>query len=127
MISVEHFQDNGRACVSVTLKNYDKPALLYQDDWNRLIEAGIDPRWKLKNSQIVTQGRKPVSITRLVAEAAKGAWVTLIDGNPCNLKRSNIVIGRRKETAKPTDLLTHKFHNPYYMKEILNELRNQNN
>lgn len=121
-ITVEHYQDNGQDCVSVSLKNHDKPAILFQSDFNRLIEAGIDPRWKLLKGQIVTIGRKPVNITRLVAEVAKGVWIGFFDHNPCNLKKNNLKIGRIRAKPKPTDLLTHKYDNPHYIKEIINGL-----
>lgn len=93
--SVFHKEKNGKV----------NHAILYQDDFNRLMQMGIDPRWNLTSNQIFERGRARVSIARLVANAGKGDKVQYLDRDPCNLKTENLVISPGGGKYSATDKL----------------------
>src|SRR5437879_5988900 len=91
-IEVTHFLDeDGIPLVSVPLTNIDKNVTLYQEDFNRLFQSGLDPRWRLSLGQVLERGSARVSVARLVANAKKGDKIQYLDRNPCNLRRDNLV------------------------------------
>jgi hypothetical protein len=115
-VKVTHYlSEDGEAMVSVPLTNTNQQVSLYQETFNSLIEKGLDPRWMLSNGQILERGTR-LSVTRLVANIGKGEKVQLFDGNPCNLKQDNFVIGKGGGKYRAMDKLlsperTHKFKN----------------
>lgn len=119
--TVTHFlDDDGVPVVSVPLTNSEKRVQLYQEDFNRLIEEGFDPRWRLSNGQVLERGRTRRPVKRMVAGIGKGQMVRLFDGDPCNLKRSNFIIGpdRRVEA-----ILEHDYINPDYKRNSYEDNR----
>jgi hypothetical protein len=91
-IEITNFLDeDGNPIVSVPLTNTDKSAILYREDFDRLIKLGLDPRWRLSMGQVLERGRGRVSIARLVANAKEGEKIQYIDKDPSNLKRDNLV------------------------------------
>ncbi len=92
IVEVAHGQDrDGNPIVCVPLTNApDQKVQLNRDDFDLLIEMGLDPRWKLENGQILERGTR-LSITRLVADAKSGEKIHLIDGDPTNLKQNNFL------------------------------------
>jgi hypothetical protein len=92
ILEVTHdLDEEGNSIVLVPLTNSDQSAVLYQEDFNSLIDKGLDPRWRISNGQIIERGKGRVSIARLIADAGKGDKVQYKDRNPCNLKRDNLV------------------------------------
>lgn len=77
--------------VSVPIKNSETAVLLWQSDFDDLLDKGLSPRWRLSQGQIFEEGTR-VSVTRLVADAQAMQKVSLIDHNPLNLKRSNLAV-----------------------------------
>jgi hypothetical protein len=130
-LEITHFMEDETPCVSVPLTNSELKVTMYQDDFNKLYELGLDPRWKLSRGQVVSRGRKGVSIARLVAEAGKGDKIQYLDRDPYNLRRSNLVFGKGAGTHNTRELLspqnmqhtslrdkvtlTHKYINPSWM------------
>jgi hypothetical protein len=92
-VTITHSMDNNNEpIVSVPMTNVDKSALLRQDDFNRLYEAGLDPRWRFGQGQVYERGKSKVSISRLIADANPGDKVQYRDNDGLNLKRDNLVI-----------------------------------
>jgi hypothetical protein len=90
-IEVINFYEDGCPVVSVPLTNIDKSAVLYREDFDRLMTLNVDPRWRLGMGRVLERGRGQVPIARLVANAKKGEKVQHIDKNPYNMKRENLV------------------------------------
>jgi hypothetical protein len=115
IVEVYRFEDeDGNAMCSVPLTNVDKKVQLYLQDFNSLIESGVDPRWRLSNGQILERGKAKLSITRLVAKAKKGEKIRLLDGDACNLRRDNLLKtgggGRKDATENLSSENRHRFH-----------------
>lgn len=134
-VEITHYPDEDLTpIVSVPLTNSKRSVLLYQDDFNTLMDLGVDPRWKLVNGVIYEKGGT-IAISRLVADTCINEKVSLRDGDPCNLKRDNLVKykgGRATESARdklarspkrnsqrPANLsLAHTYINPRHMEAI---------
>jgi hypothetical protein len=127
-IVVTHFIENDTALVSVPLTNSDQSVTLYQETFNSLIAQGLDPRWKLQRMQILEKGSN-VSVTRLAAGAEKGEKVRLIDRDPTNLRKDNIVVitstTNSKEQLKQSRrhqfnpvTIQHEYINPNHIENI---------
>src|SRR5689334_5240517 len=92
IIEVHHYIDeDGDPIVSVPLPNTSKRVHLFQEDFISLIEMGLSPRWRVINGHVAESGSR-LNVTRLVADVSKGEIVQLKDGDPFNLKRSNLII-----------------------------------
>jgi hypothetical protein len=83
--------DDGTPIVYVPLKNSDRSAVLYRQDFDALMAMRIDPRWRISNNQVYEIGRDRIPISRLIANAQKGEKICIKDGDICNLKRDNLV------------------------------------
>lgn len=136
-VTVTHYlDDTQKPCVCVPLSNVDREVHLWTDDFYRLIQGGLDARWRLENGQILEKGTR-LSVTRLVADADKGESVLLADKNPCNLKRSNLVLAKgrsgkntyqrfldvdeRLKVARHKAKIKYEPINPYWMNEIMKD------
>jgi hypothetical protein len=99
---IHSLDDDGEPVVTVSLTNTDKKAVLYQEDYNKLIEQGLDPRWKFLQNRVVLRGERKIAISRLIMKAGKGDIIKYLDWNPLNLKRTNLMVakGAGKSTAK---------------------------
>src|SRR5262245_54692542 len=95
-VDITHFmdEDGEDALVRVPLSKSDNEVILYQEDFDRLYQAGLDPRWKLMLGQVYTRGRKKTCIARLILDGRKGEKIQYLDGNPLNLKRDNLLSAR---------------------------------
>jgi|GEM_PF-3228268 len=91
----------GRELAHVALANTDQRAVLYAEDYHRILDAGWSRYWSHTNTggrfrQVLVnaagpQGRpRSLTVARLVAEAPKGYRVEYIDGDRCNLRRDNL-------------------------------------
>src|SRR5581483_11715317 len=94
-IEITHDIDqDGTPIVFVPITNSNQTAVLFEEDFNRLTDIGLDPRWKLANGQVLERGRSRLSIARLVADAKAGEKIQLKDRNPFNLRRDNLVTAK---------------------------------
>lgn len=135
-LTVTKYVDAEHCLVSVPLTNAHSSVILYQEDFNRLIEAGVDPRWRLQSNQILERGRGGLSVTRLVAQAGEGQKVRVLDKDPCNLRKSNLIAVKGRGEINPANKLssedrlaklrsvrdvriTYDKINPTHMKEII--------
>jgi hypothetical protein len=119
----QHRDEDGNHVVSVPLTNTDKTVKLFQEDFDRLMRSGLDPRWRLSNGEVFERGRSRLSIKRLIADAAKGEKVQLLDGDPCNLRRDNLITTPGGGKYKARDKLgymerPHRFLNRVELKRI---------
>src|SRR5436190_93838 len=95
-------EDGVTPLVSVPLTNCDKNVILYQSDFNSLYEMGVNPLWRLSNGQVFERGRQRLIISRLIVDAQSGDKVQILDKDPCNLRRSNLLLSvgsRKSKTA----------------------------
>jgi hypothetical protein len=122
-IEITHDIDqDGTPIVFVPLQNSDQSAVLFEEDFNRLIDIGLDARWKLANGQVLERGRSRLSIARLVADAKAGEKILLKDRNQFNLRRDNLVTakgGSSRETTRDRlspDTRPHNFLNTVKLK-----------
>lgn len=101
-IDVTHLRDtDGSAIVKVSLINQDaKEAILNEEDFNLLISMGVSPCWLLTSNLVLARGR--ISIARLIVDAKPREKIKYIDGDPCNLRRSNlfVTVGSAKFDAR---------------------------
>jgi hypothetical protein len=123
-ITIRHFIENDTAIVSVPLSNSKRSVELYQQDFDCLTASGLDPRWTLSNGQILERGTR-LSVTRLVADANKGEKVRLLDNDPCNLKRCNLLKGRGGGRFSAKDRLSNIEERPHKFKTTINHLYDQ--
>lgn len=135
ILEIQHYIDeNGDPIVSVPLPNTSKKVHLFQSDFITLVEMGLSPRWRLINGHIAEAGTR-LNVTRLVADVSKGEIVQLKDNDPCNLKRSNLIISdgqgrynardrlsQRQRTYKKLRIqLKHTYSNPPHIQKFFNE------
>ena len=93
IIEIEHFDEGKEQLVRVPLANSDKQAILFEADFDDLISLGVYPPWKLYQGHIVSRNNgRVIAIGRLIRHAEAGQRVDTKDGDPCNLRRSNLVI-----------------------------------
>jgi hypothetical protein len=101
-ITVTHLRDtDGSAIVKVSLINQDnKEAILNEEDFNLLLSLGVSPCWLLTSNLVLSRGK--ISVARIIHDAKAGEKIKYIDGDPCNLRRSNlfITVGSAKYDAR---------------------------
>jgi len=106
-ISITHFMDDeGIPCVSVPLTNVPKSVILYQEDFNLLIEMGLTPLWRFTQGQVVEIGRPKISVPRAVVDAKGGDSIEFKDHDPLNLKRSNLNYSQGNGKHRTRDKIT---------------------
>jgi hypothetical protein len=99
---VRYFTDSdGMHCALVPLPNGDH-ATIYADDYARIIEGGASSNWQLnyngspRNNRGYVKaelpGRDLRTVARLVMQTRYAQQVKYRDGNPLNLRRSNLVV-----------------------------------
>lgn len=80
----------------------DVKVTIEKADYGFLIKAGVSPNWSLSNGKYVTaikDGRRDY-VARMICMCAKGQFLSYADGNPLNLKRSNLTVMEKR--AVPT-------------------------
>lgn len=97
----ETFADiEGHLCVRVPLANTTRCAILYVEDFFRLVNAGVSWNWALNYSSATGPGYLKVtipgdgrrSVARLVAEAGEREQVRYRNGDKIDLRRSNLLV-----------------------------------
>ncbi|MDB5409356.1 MAG: hypothetical protein JWL84_4268 [Rhodospirillales bacterium] len=105
---------DGERIVLVPVINSRLPAKLSACDYDRLIAAGLSPRWTFNPAApgrcyVRAPGGKATGnlalIARLVAEVGAGQCVKYADGDRLNLRRENLLI-RKDRTAKHATMQT---------------------
>lgn len=108
---------DGKPIVLVPLTNTGHLAIVDREDWERLMDQGVSPNWFMVfresadtplharrwTVRVAMPSRSPVqqvSLSRLIAGAVKGEIIHMADGNPLNLRRSNLVRGRKPKATK---------------------------
>jgi hypothetical protein len=103
IIAIEHFTEGEDELVKVPLVRSEKTAILLEADFDDLMSLGISPRWKLYHGQVICRNNgRNITIARLIRHAAAGGRVDNRDGDPTNLRRSNLVLrpGPSKYSAR---------------------------
>src|SRR6516165_11704459 len=119
---VRHLTDNGHRLVNVPLDDRAKRyAILFEQDYQNLMDLGLTPRWRVKRDRgairVMVWNRNTgyeVAVARLVVGAGSKQSVTYANGNPLDLRASNLVVGLGKglrndrNEIKPSKHLTRK-------------------
>lgn len=74
-------------------RNGERKAIISREDYEALIALGVSPNWQTSAGSVVANspaGR--VMIGRLLMDAKASQQVRYKDGNPLNLRRSNLFI-----------------------------------
>jgi hypothetical protein len=109
---VKHlFDKNGERVVHVPLDDEaGRHAILYEVDFEDLIDLGLSPIWRLKHDRkrdrVVVWNRatkQDTAIARLIAQAGPGQSVAHANGDPLDLRARNLVTGLGKGTRKDLD------------------------
>jgi hypothetical protein len=96
---------DGQRCVRIPLASTARIAILYAEDFERLIALGLSPFWMVNMNKptgqgyvrVAKDGRK-LAIARLILGAGPRHQVAYRDGNRLNLRRENLIL-RRGGTA----------------------------
>jgi len=107
---------DGQQLVHVALANTDQLAILYAEDYQRLMVAGFSRHWSLNDNgngsaYVKANGRRAdgrqtkLRIARLIAGAGKGEHVRFADSNTLNLRTDNLRIQRATARYGRDDLL----------------------
>ena len=90
---------DGREVVGVTLSNTTRTAWLYRADYERVVAEYGTPTWRLSDvgrGHLYVRFKKPgensknLSVSRLVAGDYERTGVFYRDGDPLNLRRTNL-------------------------------------
>ena len=102
---IRHLIDENRKKV-VHLPLDDKAkryAILFEADYQNLIDLGLSPRWRVKKDRgvirVMVWNRATgyeVAVARLIVGAGPKQSVTYANGNPLDLRASNLVVGLGK-------------------------------
>ena len=104
-ITITHKDD----LVFIPLANSEKAATLDSNDFQSLMAKKVSPRWTLSQAGKVMTGTNK-TVARLVCEAGKGQQVKYADGDPTNLRRSNLLL---TDYSKRFIELEHIFENEH--------------
>lgn len=95
-----HFLSECRRCVRIPLASWQGYAELDLADYEMLAASGISQKWVLNSSgngysyvKACTRDNVRV-VARLITKASHGEQVSYLDGNPLNLRRSNLMLMR---------------------------------
>ncbi|MFI5420598.1 MAG: hypothetical protein ACHQ1H_06485 [Nitrososphaerales archaeon] len=126
---VIHAFEDGRKIAIVPLSNSKLKAKLLETDFNELMKIGAVLPWRLVQGTVYVRNKSHlISIARLIIDADKGQQVSLLDGDPCNLLRSNLVRIAGNSRYRARDMIDHQFkhnvpniiHRQRYEREGLN-------
>jgi hypothetical protein len=96
---------DGQQLVHAALANTDRRATLYAEDYERILAMGFSPCWSITSTggrfeyvlvaaRSTANGKRSLTVARLVAEAGKGQRVGYLDGDRLNLRRDNLTINQ---------------------------------
>ena len=115
---VRHLTDNGHRLVNVPLDDRAKRyAILFEQDYQNLMDLGLTPRWRVKRDRgairVMVWNRNTgyeVAVARLVVGAGSKQSVTYANGNPLDLRASNLVVGLGKGLRNDRSEIKHSNH-----------------
>jgi hypothetical protein len=112
--------------VLVPLVNSTQRVVLYETDFDALIEKGLYPLWRLSSGKVLERGSQ-IAVARLVVDAKAGEKIYLKDGDPCNLRRTNIFKAAGGNSTESARDKRSNEHRPHYrsnlqLKHIYNEV-----
>jgi hypothetical protein len=71
-------------------------ALVKPEDYNTLLSLGVSPNWQISGGSVVANTPNGQTLVgRILTNAKAGQRVTYKDGNPLNLRRSNLEVIHR--------------------------------
>jgi hypothetical protein len=126
---VPHAFEDGRKIVFVPVTNLKQKVKLWETDFNELLRLGANLPWRLVQGTVYVRNKNRLtSIARLIVDADKGQQVSLLDGDACNLLRSNLVRIAGNSRYRARDMIDHQFkynvpniiHRQRYEREGLN-------
>jgi hypothetical protein len=126
---VAHAFEDGRKIVFVPVTNSKQKVKLWETDFNELVRLGAGLPWRLVQGTVYVRNKNRLtSIARLIVDADKGQQVSLLDGDACNLLRSNLVRIAGNSRYRARDMVDHQFkqnvpniiHTQWYEREGLN-------
>jgi hypothetical protein len=115
---VRHLTENGHRLVQVPLDDKAKRyAIVFEEDYQNLIDAGLTPRWRVKKDRgairVMVWNRNTgyeVAVARLIVGAGAKQSVTYANGNPLDLRASNLVVGLGKGLRNDRSEIKHSNH-----------------
>src|SRR5665811_1900030 len=110
---VTHAFEDGRKIVFVPLSNSKMKVKLWDTDFNELVQLGAGLPCRLVQGTVYVRNKNHLTaIARLIVDADKGQQVSLLDGDACNLLRSNLVRIAGNSRYRARDMIDHQFkHN----------------
>ena len=97
---------NARQVLSIPLGNFDRYVSIYRQDYEELMTFGISPKWKYNQGHVwVRHNGKDLCVGRLILDAGKRQKYLLLDKNPLNLKRDNLVLAPGVAKTRTRDLI----------------------
>jgi hypothetical protein len=112
---IRHLTDtDGKRIVEVPLgQNGKRVAVLYEQEFEELIGLGLSPRWRIlkdrNNAMRVTVWlgsiKQQISVARLICGADVHQNVSYLDGNPFNLRSTNLLLGMGRGTRNDRTLI----------------------
>jgi hypothetical protein len=126
---VIHAYEDGRKIVIVPLSNSKRKVKLWETDFNELMRLGAGLPWRLVQGTVYVRNKNHLTaIARLIVDADKGQQVSLLDGDACNLLRSNLVRIAGNSRYRAREMIDHQFkqnvpniiHTQRYEREGLN-------
>src|SRR5258707_13754112 len=98
--------DDGVPIISIPIANSNKPAILYQEDFDLLLSLNIDPRWTFNANLVLERGQLPIA--RILFDAKAAEKERYKEGNSLNQKRDNLLKAKGGARSKPRDSPTHR-------------------
>ncbi|MBH1833096.1 hypothetical protein I5W42_16740 [Stenotrophomonas maltophilia] len=100
--------EGGVEVAEVPLANNRGTAILYAEDYRRIVDAGYSPDWCVTVGANATpyvatrDGRRTTIAARLVAHAMPGTRIRYVDGDRFNLRWNNLLVteGPSKKDAR---------------------------
>ncbi|MDQ0997025.1 hypothetical protein QFZ34_002207 [Phyllobacterium ifriqiyense] len=69
----------------------NQEAAINREDYDELLSLGVSPNWQICSSSVASRGiGHKVLVARVLMDAKAGQRVRYTDGNPLNLRRSNL-------------------------------------
>jgi hypothetical protein len=115
---IHKLDEEGNRLILVPLDDDKAPkyAMVYEIDYEDMMDLGLSPMWRIRKDrkQIrVVVGlpaiRQDVAVARIIIGAGEGQAVGYANGNPLDLRSSNLVIDIGKGLRKELDLV---YQNP---------------
>lgn len=97
--NIEYASDlDGTALVRVPVGTQDATCTIERADYDFLIKNGLSPHWGVSNGKYVSaiKNGKREYVARLMCMTSGGQSIRYKDGNPFNLRRSNLQVMEKR-------------------------------